>query len=97
MAPYDDRVHQQRASFLSALLSLLTMAFILCFFFLICGGLSLYILAVLAGVSLVGLVHYLLWGRAMNITTAGEREEEEVWARVEEGLWPPEDRFRQHP
>ncbi len=91
---YDNEARGQRETLLSTLLSVLAASGFLFIFFLICGGLSFYILAVLGGVALVGFGHYLLWGHSFSEQVAGEREEEEVRDRLEEDDWPPEQTYR---
>jgi hypothetical protein len=46
------------------------------------------------GMFLLGMFHYVLWGRAFSQETAGEREEEQLRQRAaeveseEDGHWP---------
>src|SRR5690242_11378131 len=48
------------------------------------GGLFLWLLFAAAGIGVLGVCHYLLWGRSFSRETAGEREEEELRAELEE-------------
>jgi hypothetical protein len=50
----------------------------------ISGGLLFQVVGVGAGIFLLGLAHYALWGRAMSESVAGKREEEELLRRVQE-------------
>lgn len=80
-----------REVFLSLVLGVAVVAFFLGFFFLLCGGFSFYILAVLGGLVLVGLLHYLLWGHQFSAHVAQEREEEEMRSQLENEDWPPDE------
>jgi hypothetical protein len=53
------------------------------FFNVLTSGLFLLLLATAAGIGVFGAFHYWLWGRAFLRETAGEREEEELQAHVE--------------
>lgn len=88
-----------RGSFLSVILTLLAACFFLFFLFLACGGIAVYVIWVVAGVGLIGLLHYMLWGNAYSQEVEGEREELEIREREEElpdragaGEWTPEER-----
>ena len=41
-------------------------------------------LGVVAGIGLVGSLHWLLWGQALTQEVAGEREEEELRERLQQ-------------
>ena len=71
--------------------SVLVVAVFLGFFFLLCGGFSIYILAVLGGLVIVGLLHYLIWGHQFSAQVADEREQEETQSQLESEDWPPEE------
>jgi hypothetical protein len=88
-----------RGAFLSAMLILLGGSFILFFMFLVCGGLAIGVLAVVAGLAAFGFFHYLLWGHSFTREVAGEREEMEIREQMEElpdhpggREWTPEER-----
>jgi len=51
---------------------------------LLTGGFVLYIGLCVLGVTALGAVHYVLWGRAFEEATAGEREEAELLDRAEQ-------------
>ncbi|HEY1861287.1 MAG TPA: hypothetical protein VGG61_13080 [Gemmataceae bacterium] len=56
-----------------------------------------YVLVVPVGLLLIGAfagVHYLLWGRSMSRSTAGEREEEELRETLEANEWDLPDTRR---
>lgn len=88
-----------RGTFLSVMLAVLGGSFILFFMFLVCGGLAVWALAVVAGLAAFGLLHYVLWGHAFTQEVAGEREEMEIRESMEElpdrpgaREWTPEER-----
>jgi hypothetical protein len=58
------------------------------FFVILTGGLFVWLLIGAAGIGVLGAFHYLLWGRAFSHETAGEREEAELRAEIEEEEWP---------
>jgi hypothetical protein len=61
------------------------------FFNFLTGGLFLWMLFGAAGIGILGVVHYFLWGRSFTQETAGEREEEELRAEAEDDGWPSRD------
>ncbi len=83
----------QRQTFLAVLLTVVVGAGFVFFLVLITGGLLIEIVAALAGISLFGYVHYLLWGRSLSQQVAGERaaEEDQACPDVDEGA------FEEHP
>lgn len=87
-----------RQSCLAVLLAGMFAAMILFVLILVTGGAIFYVLPVIAGLGLFSWMHYLLWGRAMNERTAGEREEEQVRQQAERDGWPlPEpDRYERY-
>jgi len=91
---YDNEARRHREKFLSVVLGVLAVSGFLSVFFIICGGFSLYILAVVAGFALVGLLHYFLWGHALSEQVLGEREEDETGAYFEDDELPPEETER---
>ena len=88
MAP-SDRVSRQREVFLGSLLVVIAVGLVFGFVFLLCAGLSFYILAVLGGIVGLGFLNYLLWGHSFSRQVAGEREEEALRAELEEE--PPDE------
>ena len=78
----------RRATFLSIMLTLLAGSFFLFVLFLTCGGLVVYILAVLVGIGILGLIHYLLWGHSLSEEVAGEGEEEKIQEVPPDDDWP---------
>ncbi|HEV3257852.1 MAG TPA: hypothetical protein VG013_13285 [Gemmataceae bacterium] len=91
---YDNETRRQREKFLSVVLGVLAVSGFLAVFFIICGGFSLYILAVVGGLALVGLVHYFLWGHSLSEQVLGETEEEEVRASFDDEELPPDETYR---
>jgi hypothetical protein len=94
---------EQRSRFLSIVLSVMGASVFLFFLFLACGGLAVPILAVMAGLGVFGLIHYLLWGYAFSAQVTEEAEEEarrepaepgaaEVDGPPESQGWTPEER-----
>jgi hypothetical protein len=90
----------QRGAFLSVVLTGLGSSVFLFFLFLACGGLWIYVVAVLGGIALFGFVHYLLWGHAMTNQVSAEAKEHEareeraddIPDRLEARDWTPEER-----
>jgi hypothetical protein len=89
--------HQRRA-FLTIFLTLLVLGFFLFVLIFISGGFFLYVLLFGGAMIFVGLLHYLLWGRAFSSEVAGECEEERLRQRaaeLTENDWhAPDTRFR---
>lgn len=90
---------QQRHAFLSLFLTVLALGFSLLVLILVSGGFFLYVVLFGGGILLLGMFHYLLWGRAFSDETAGEREEEQLRQRaaeidVEKEWQAPDTRFR---
>lgn len=74
----EERWRRRRGSFLSGLFALALAVGFLGLLVLTCGGLSVYMLAVVVAMGLLTGLHYLWWGRSLNQDVAGEREEDEV-------------------
>jgi len=92
-----ERYQRRRESILTVLFAVVGGLGILVFLTIITWGLVLYVLLSAAG--LVGLIflNYLLWGRGMMQETAGEREEEQVRASMEQQTWElPETEHPRH-
>jgi hypothetical protein len=90
---------EQRSRFLTIVLSVMGASVFLFFLFLACGGLALPILAVVAGMGVFGLIHWLLWGHAFSSQTGEEASHEpaepaapEVDGPPETQHWTPEER-----
>jgi hypothetical protein len=56
---------------------------------LLTGGFLIYCVLAIAGFALVASLHYLLWGKALEESVAGQREEERLRRRAEQndGDW----------
>ena len=82
-----------RALFLPLMLGSIVVIFSLLFLTLITGGFFLYIMLVIGAIFPFGMMHYLLWGRAFESQTEGDREEVHVLDRAREELqhrtWTP--------
>jgi hypothetical protein len=67
------------------------------FLTLITTGFFLYVLLVAGGIAGLAFINYLLWGRGLMQSTAGEREEEELRAQAEQEPWElPETQQPRH-
>jgi hypothetical protein len=73
-----------RSTFLSVLLGTLVAAAAMFGFFLVCGGAGLYFLAAVAGLVLLGFVHYILWGQRFDEALAAERDAIDIDALADE-------------
>ena len=78
MEPGDGDERQRRGACLSILLTGAAVSVLLMIVVLATGGWAMYVVWIAAAIFSFGLIHYLLWGRWMLRSTAGEREEEEV-------------------
>ena len=82
-----------RALFLPVMLGSIVGIFCLLALVVLTGGFFLYFLLVIGAIVYVGLMHYLLWGRALETQTEGDREEVKVIDRAREELqhrtWTP--------
>ncbi len=90
---------QHRHAFLSLFLTILALGFSVLVLVLISGGLFLWVVLFGGGILMLGLFHYVLWGRAFSDSVAGEREEEQLRQRAaevepEEDGQPPDTRIR---
>ena len=63
-------------------------------YFLTLGAMG-HVLAAVAGIALVGFLHYALWGYSMSREVAGEKEEAELKERLEAEPWELPD--TEHP
>jgi hypothetical protein len=82
-----ERYQRRRESFLTVLFALGGGVGILVFLTIITWGLVLYVLLIAVGIVGLIFLNYLLWGRGMMEATAGEREEEQVRASMEQQPW----------
>ena len=89
--PDDSRVHRQRSAFLSVLFTVLFGGGALVLSFLLCGGLAVYVLAVVGGLVVFGYAHYLLWGHSLSTEVAGEREQAQTEGELEDDGWSYEE------
>lgn len=90
---------QHRHAFLSVFLTIVVLVLALLFLIFISGGFFLYVVLFGGGIVLLGMFHYLLWGRTFSQEVAGEREEEQLRRRAAEieadTEWQrPDTRFR---
>jgi hypothetical protein len=89
----NDLPPRDRGSALGMMLTVLAVGFFILVLIFISGGFFLYVVQIAAGIFLFALFHYVLWGRAMSQSVAGEREEERLRQRAAE----PEDWPVEHP
>jgi hypothetical protein len=100
---YDADELEQRSRFLSVALTVLGASVFLFVLFVACGGLLVYIVAVVAGLGIFGLIHYLLWGHALSAQMTEKADEDAEDARAERAdpeddgaperrQWTPEER-----
>jgi polyferredoxin len=78
-----DAPRRRRETLLTFLLATVFAGGILFFLVLVSGGFFVFVMAVVFAITLVGLLHYALWGYALTQEVAGEREEAEERARWE--------------
>ena len=81
-----------RSSLLTVMLTIIGGSLFLFVLFITCGGVIIYIGAVVAGIAVIGLIHYLLWGHSLSEAVADEREPEEAGDPTADDDWP-EERF----
>jgi membrane protein implicated in regulation of membrane protease activity len=82
-----------RALLLPVMLGSIVGIFCLLALVVMTGGFFLYFLLVIGAFASVALMHFLLWGRALETQTEGDREEASVLDRAREELqhrtWTP--------
>ncbi len=90
MNPHDLRPPRNRGSHLGMMLTVLALGFFVLVLIFISGGFFLYVVQITAGIFVVSLFHWAVWGRALSQAVAGEREEEQLRRRAaeEEEDWP---------
>jgi fatty acid desaturase len=77
---------QQRHALLAVFLTVLGVLFFGVVLVLLSGGFFMYVVLLPAAIFLMGLLHYVLWGRAFTEEVAGEREEEQLRQRAQADL-----------
>ena len=77
---------QERSRFLPMLMATLAAGVFCLFMILITGGFFFYVVAAVLGLVLLGMFHYVVWGRSMDQEAAAERERDEVLDKVREDL-----------
>jgi uncharacterized membrane protein len=75
---------RQRATFMAVSFTIIALFVIVVLFIFLTGGFLLYLLAAVLGLSLLGGLHYILWGRAYSESVAWEREEMEAQEQADE-------------
>ena len=81
-----------RSSLLTVMLTIIGGSLFFVVLFIACGGVIIYIGAVVGGIAVIGLIHYLLWGHSLTEAVADEREQEEIADPRADDDWP-EERF----
>jgi hypothetical protein len=93
MEDYDSGTRSSgRDTYMAIVLCLVVGVPVFVFFNIVTGGLFILLLVLMAGVGVLGVINYFLWGRGFSRETAGEREEEQLRARMEAEDWPYDDR-----
>lgn len=90
---------QQRHAMLTVFLTVLALLFFGLVLIVISNGLIFAVVLLGGGIFFLGMINYVLWGRAFSEATAGEREEEQLRQRAadsepDEDWHPPETRIR---
>jgi hypothetical protein len=83
MSEQDDPV-QSRATFLPVVLGTLVVIFICVALILLTGGLVFYVGCTVGLLVLLGLIHYVVWGKSMSDEVAAERQEMQMLERARE-------------
>lgn len=78
-----EKAAKGRETFVAFLLLLLLGGAIFFFLNFVSFGIFFYVLVVMLIFTMVGFLHYLLWGHSLSQEVAGEREEQEVRERME--------------
>jgi hypothetical protein len=74
----------QRSTLLPVMLGSMAAFFFLLVLVLLSGGFFLYLMLAVAGVTALGSLHWIVWGKLLTQLTAHEREEEELLDRIRE-------------
>ena len=80
----EERESRGRSTFVAVVLTLFFGGGIVIFLIFITGGFILDVLLIVGGVVALGLLHYFLWGRGLERSVAGEREELELQREAED-------------
>jgi hypothetical protein len=98
MPPDHSQSSERRQANLTVMLTVLALAIFLLVLIFLSGGFFLYVVAACLGLAAWCAVHYVLWGRAMTQSVAGEREEELLRRQAAEP-WDetPYPGYRDHP
>jgi len=89
---HDPPPADHRSSLLTVMLTIIGGSLSFVVLFIACGGVIIYIGAVVGGIAVIGLIHYLLWGHSLTEAVAEEREQEETTDPLADDDWP-EERF----
>ncbi len=84
----------RRPTFVPLLLGVLGACFLFVVLIFLTGGLFFYVGLSVGGLVLLGMVHYVVWGKALSDEVAGEREEMELLERAREDRKGPDRTFR---
>ncbi len=82
---------RQRGTLVGVMLFIMLAAGIMGFWFLVCGGLALPMMGIIALLTLVGYAHFLIWGRSLSREVGPEREAEQARQRLEAEDWSAEE------
>ena len=99
MNPQTER-ESERATLMTVMLTLMSGSLFFFVLFLACGGLWLYVLAVIAGMTIFGYAHYFLWGHALSSQVTADQKcqqlaetgNDEPSEPPESNSWTPEER-----
>jgi hypothetical protein len=72
-----------RENLLTIVLVLLLGGSLIFFLIMVSMGVFQYVIATVIGITLLGYLHYVLWGYSLSQEVAGEREEEELRQRLQ--------------
>jgi hypothetical protein len=75
---------QRRESFLPMMLATFVAGFFCLVMIILTGGFFFYLCGVVVGMVLLGMLHYILWGRAMEQQVESHREEYELLEKAKE-------------
>jgi len=75
---------ERRGASLSILIATMVVGFFSLVMIILTGGMFFYFSGVGVGLILLGMLHYVVWGRAMEQQTAQHREEYELLQKAKE-------------
>jgi len=75
--------HRGRENLLTVVLVILLGGSFVFFLDMVTLGIIRFVVATVIGITLLGYLHYVLWGYSLSQQVAGEREEEEIRQRLE--------------